>query len=46
LALSSLMLLSFTYNNSTYQTECVTLGTDGYVSIKIWDTKKGALCEI
>lgn len=42
LALSSLMLLSFTYNNSTYQTECVTLGTDGYVSIKIWDTKKGA----
>lgn len=36
------MLLSFTYNNSTYQTECVTLGTDGYVSIKIWDTKKGA----
>lgn len=41
LALSSLMLLSFTYNNSTYQTECMTLGTDGYVSIKIWDTEKG-----
>ena len=29
-------------NNRTYQTECVTLETDGYVTIKIWDTKKGA----
>ena len=36
------MLLSFTYNNRTYQTECVTLETDGYVTIKIWDTEKGA----
>lgn len=41
LALSSLMLLSFTYNNRTYQTECVSIETDGYVIIKIWDTKKG-----
>jgi hypothetical protein len=42
LALSSLILLSFGYNNRTYQTECVTLETDGYITIKIWDTKKGA----
>ncbi len=42
LALSSLMLLSFASNNRTYQTECVTLETDGYITIKIWNTKKGA----
>jgi hypothetical protein len=42
LAVISLMLNSFTYNNRTYQTECVTLESDGYVTIKIWDTKKGA----
>jgi len=29
-------------NNRNYQTECVTIETDGYVTIKIWDTKKGA----
>jgi hypothetical protein len=29
-------------NNRTYQTECVTLETDGYVTLKIWDTKRGA----
>jgi hypothetical protein len=28
-------------NNRSYQTECVTIETDGYVTIKIWDTKKG-----
>lgn len=42
LAVSSFMLLSFVVNNRTYQTECVTIETDGYVTIKIWDTKKGA----
>ena len=36
------MLLSFASNNRNYQTECVTIETDGYVTIKIWDTKKGA----
>jgi len=41
LAVSSLMLLSFAKINRTYQTECVTIETDGYVTIKIWDTKKG-----
>lgn len=39
---SSLILLSFANNSISYQTECVTIETDGYVTIKIWDTKKGA----
>ena len=38
----SIMLLSFTAKNRNYQTECVSLETDGYVAIKIWDTRKGA----
>jgi hypothetical protein len=42
IVMSSLMLLSFAGNNRTYQTECVSIETDGYVTIKIWDTKKGA----
>ena len=42
IVMSSLMLLSFASNNRNYQTECVTIETDGYVTIKIWDTKKGA----
>jgi hypothetical protein len=42
IVMSSLLLLSFAYNNRNYQTECVTIETDGYVTIKIWDTKKGA----
>ena len=25
----------------TYQTQCVSLETDGYISLKIWDAKKG-----
>jgi hypothetical protein len=28
--------------NFSFQIECVTIETDGYVTIKIWDTKKGA----
>ena len=42
LAVISLILHSFTYNKRTYQTQCVTLESDGYVTIKIWDTKKGS----
>ena len=42
LAVSSIMLLSFASNKQNYQTECVTIETDGYIIIKIWDTKKGA----
>lgn len=36
-----LALLSFNKANVTYQTECVSLETNGYVTFKIWDTKKG-----
>lgn len=36
-----LTLLSFANKNRNYQTECVSIETDGYVTIKIWDTKKG-----
>ncbi len=42
LVVSSFIQLSFASNNITYQTECVTIETDGYITIKIWDTKKGA----
>jgi hypothetical protein len=38
---SSLFLISVTTYANNYQTECVSLETDGYVTIKIWDTKKG-----
>jgi hypothetical protein len=41
IVLTSLMLLSFSGKNRNYQTECITIETDGYVIIKIWDTKKG-----
>ena len=36
-----LICCSFYSNNYTYQTECVSLDTDGYYTIKMWDTKKG-----
>ncbi len=42
LILCSLTLLSFSSKNRTYQTQCVTIETDGYLTIKIWDTKKGS----
>ena len=41
LVLSSFLILSFTFTSHTYQTECFSVETDGYVTIKIWDTKKG-----
>lgn len=34
-------LLSFTTNSRNFHTECVSIETDGYVTIKIWDTDKG-----
>jgi hypothetical protein len=37
-----LVLVSFNAPRSNYQTECVTIETEGYVTIKIWDMKKGA----
>jgi len=38
--ISSVFLFSFS-NGRSFQTECVSLETDGYVTIKIWDTNKG-----
>ena len=34
-------LMSYSKNSTTYQTECVSIQTDGYITIKIWDTKAG-----
>ncbi|PQJ09125.1 hypothetical protein CJD36_020220 [Flavipsychrobacter stenotrophus] len=39
----SLGLLSFLPNDRNYQTECVSLESDGYLTIKIWDTQKRSL---
>lgn len=41
LFISSLILFSFTSNNRNYQTECISIETDGYLVLKIWKTKKG-----
>ena len=32
---------SFVSINKSYQTECVTLESDGYLTLKIWDSRKG-----
>lgn len=34
-------MLSFAPKPGNYQTECISLETDGYIKIKIWDTKSG-----
>lgn len=34
-------LMSFNKNSNSYQTECISLETNGYISFKIWDTKLG-----
>lgn len=41
ITITSLMLFSFSSNNRNYQTECVSIETDGYITLKIWNTKKG-----
>ncbi len=41
-AIACLIFLSFVAKPKNYQTVCVTTNTDGYIDIKIWDTKKGA----
>ena len=33
--------ISSSKKTNSYQTECVSLDTDGYVSIRIWNTRKG-----
>ena len=42
LAVIFIVCCSFFVTNNNYQTECVSLDTDGYYTIKIWDTRKGA----
>ena len=37
----SIKLFSFAANNLSYQTECVSMEMDGYITLKIWDSKKG-----
>ena len=34
-------LMSFNKSSTTYQTKCVSIHTDVYITIKIWDTKAG-----
>lgn len=41
LILISFLIFSFKKIDNTYQTECVSLETDGYISMKIWNTKSG-----
>ena len=41
-ALSSTLFAFALKNNRGYQTECVTIETDGYATFKIWDTNIGA----
>ena len=38
----SLVLFSFTNPQKNYQYECVSVGNDGYVTIKIWNPQKGS----
>jgi len=41
-ALSSILVAFALKNNRGYQTECITIETDGYATFKIWDTNIGA----
>lgn len=38
---TSFLLMAFKESYNSYQTECISLETEGYVSFKIWDTKSG-----
>lgn len=46
IAIGVMSVYSFANNKRTFQTECVTIETDGYITIKIWDSKKGAKYKI
>ena len=37
----SILLMSFKQSYNNYQTECVSLDIEGYISFKIWNTKSG-----
>ena len=39
--ISSFTLFSFASNRKSYQTECISMEMDGYITLKIWDSKKG-----
>ncbi len=39
--LFSILLYSFNRPSRTYQTECISIQSDGSIAFKIWDTKKG-----
>ena len=41
IAITSILLISFTPKQRSYQTECVSIETDGYITIKIWNIEKG-----
>lgn len=41
-ALATILQLSFIEKQRSYQTECVSIETDGYITLKIWDIKKSA----
>jgi hypothetical protein len=36
-----LLLVSYKENSISYQTECISIGTEGYIILKIWDSNKG-----
>jgi hypothetical protein len=42
IVLCTSVLYSFAATNKTYQAECISIATDGYVTLKIWDIKKGS----
>lgn len=39
--LGFILLSSFVRSKIAYETECISVEADGYVTVKIWDTKKG-----
>jgi hypothetical protein len=41
ITLGFILLSSFIITKIAYQTECFSVESDGYVIVKIWDTKKG-----
>jgi hypothetical protein len=36
-----LIFQSFNLNNNSYQIECMSVENDGYITLKIWDSKQG-----
>lgn len=41
LLMAAVFLMGFKDRSNSYQTECISLETDGYITFKIWDTKSG-----